>query len=196
MKALRPRLVFGLACLLLGQAAVITTRAKQGVSYEPLTVGEGLPFEVSGWQRYTVANRNTTSNGCYIAFICNTDCGYCNALASRHGQGIQSDTLGLRPLWLVGGDSARVAAWADGHGLPRENVLGLSAKNAGFWRPAVLGDVWVTPTRVVLTSKLVVRDARPSDALLNAEELQALCRNGGIAPQSIGELIDAAGPGR
>ena len=45
----------------------------------------------------------------------------------------------------------------------------------------------------MLTSELVVRDACPSDVLLSDEELQTLCHDGGIAPQSIAELLEFVG---
>ena len=102
---------------------------------------------------------------------------------------------GARALWLLPGDSARVASWADERGLPRERVLALTAKRGPFWRPVIRGDIWVTPTRVVLTPGLVVRDARPSDALLDQEDLQRLCEDGGFAPQGVKELRDLIGAG-
>ena len=75
----------------------------------------------------------------------------------------------------------------------RERVLTLAARKQRFWRPPVLGEIWATPIRVVLTPELVVRDARPSDALLGHEELQALCNDGGIAPQGLEEFGDLLG---
>ena len=189
----RRRLVSVLGCLLAVQLTAITIRMTQQVSYRPLMVDEPLPFMVSGWQAYSAANRTTASTSCHLAFICDTDCGYCNALADRYVDETRSNARGARPLWLVGGDPASVASWADKHGLPRERVLALSAKKGRLWRPPVLGDVWVTPTRVVLTPGLVVRDARPSDTLLSDEELQTLCHNGGIAPQGIRELKELLG---
>jgi hypothetical protein len=52
----------------------------------------------------------------------------------------------------------------------------------------VAGDIWFTPTRVVFTEWLVVRDARPSDELLSEGELSAFCTNGGAAPQSLEDM--------
>lgn len=67
-------------------------------------------------------------------------------------------------------------------------MLSMTAKKMRFWQPSVLGDVWITPTRVVLTSELVVRDARPSDVIPSKGELERLCNNGGIAPQGLEDL--------
>ena len=189
----RVGLVSTLGCLLAVQLATFMIRTTQGVSYQPLMIDQQLPFTVSGWQPYVATNPKGTSMGCHLAFICDTDCGYCAALADRYAGETWSNARGARPLWLVGGDSGRVVSWADKHGLPRERVLALSAKKGRPLHPPVMGDVWVTPTRVVLTSKLVVRDARPSDALLSDEELQTLCQHGGIAPQSIAELLEFVG---
>lgn len=186
-------LVSALGCLLAVQLATIMIRTTQEVRYQPLMVDEQLPFTVSGWPPYVATNPKSANMSCHLAFICDTDCGYCSALADRYVAETRSNARGVRPLWLVGGNPGRVASWADKHGLPRERVLALSTKKGWPWHPPVLGDVWVTPTRVVLTSELVVRDARPSDVLLSDEELQTLCLDGGIAPQSIAELLEFVG---
>jgi len=181
-------LVAGLGCLLVAQVAAITIRATQDIRYEPLTVDQELPFEVSGWPQDSDTNRKAESGNCHLAFICDPGCAACNALADRYVEETASNPNGARPLWLMGGDSAAVASWADEHGLPRDRVLALATKKGLFCRSPVAVDIGFTPTRVVLTPGLVVKDARPSDALLSHEELRNICRNGGIAPQGLGEL--------
>lgn len=170
------------------QVAAITIRAKRGATYERLVVGNPLPFSVPGWPQHAASDRRSTGSSCHVAFICSTGCSACSALAERDAEEEGSNTSGLGLVWLLGGDSARVASWANRHGLRKERVLALTAKNTRFWQPPVPGDVWITPTRVVLTSELVVRDARPSDVVPSHEELKRLCNNGGIAPQGLGEL--------
>jgi len=186
-------LVAGLLGLLAVQASMIAGRTTRDIKYQSLAVGEHLPFSVSGWPPHAASDRNPTISRCNIAFICSTGCAACSALADRYAEETRSSRSGVRPIWLMGGDSARVASWAVEHGLPRERVLALAVKEGRFWRPHVYGDIWSTPTRVVLTSKLIVRDARPADALLNHEELQSLCESGGIAPQGLEELKDLLG---
>lgn len=187
--SIRRWLVTVLGFLLAVQVTAITIRAKTDVTYEPLAVGAVLPFAVAGWEPYSAPDRSEASSGCHLAFICDIGCGACSALADRYATETRSDS-GPSPLWLIGGDSADVASWANKHGLPRDRVLGLLAKKGPFWRPLVVGDIWFTPTRVVLTPSLVVRDARPLDALLSKEQVQDLCQNGGAAPQGLQELRD------
>jgi len=178
-----------LLVLLAIQVSVITFRTvTQGIEYTPLAVGEQLPYSISAWPPYSGSERNAASSRCHVAFICSTGCGVCSALADRYVEETRSGFNGVRPLWFLGGNSARVASWAIEHGLPRERVLTLAPKKRQFWRPPVYGDLWSTPTRVVLTSELLVRDARPSNVLLSLGELESLCDSGGIAPQGLKEL--------
>ena len=184
----------GLCLLLAVQVAAVVIRVTQDVRYEPLTVGQELPFAVSGWPPlFGAALNNTGGSSCQLAFICNTGCGACSALADRYVEETRSNPDGAKPVWLLGGDSTEVASWADEHGLPGDRVLTLAAKKETFWRSPVLGDVWFTPTRVLLTPELVVRDARPSDELLSHEDLRSLCQDGGIAPQGLEELLHLLG---
>ena len=183
----------GLGCLLAAQVTSGVIRATRDVAYEPLRVDAELPFTVSGWQPYSGTDGKAPGARCHMAFICHTDCGACSALAERHASQAMPTPKGVRALWLLPGDSAHVASWADERGLPRERVLALKGKRGPFWRPVIRGDVWFTPTRVVLTPGLVVKDARPSDALLDQAELQRLCEDGGFAPQGVEELRDLIG---
>ncbi len=59
-----------------------------------------------------------------------------------------------------------------------------------FFQRPMPGRVWGTPMRLVLTPRLTVQDARPADSLLTREELDPLCRFGGIAPESHEVLRD------
>jgi hypothetical protein len=142
-----------------------------------------------------VASQLAVTGGgyCRIAFACTTRCPWCARLADKYATLIQ-DSLpaASRPLWLISGDSASALAWARAHGLPTTDVAAvLPYKASPFQRP-VFGRIWVTPTRIVLSSGMVVRDARPADQLLTVEQLENICEYGGVAPQSIEELRQLA----
>jgi hypothetical protein len=95
----------------------------------------------------------------------------------------------LKPVWFVLGDSTTAVTWGEENGLPSHAVFGLEVKRPGLFRRPVFGDVWASPMRLVVSSGLVVREARPQNELPDQAELEDLCLNGGIAPSSFQELM-------
>lgn len=178
----------GLAAVLLVQVALLGRVAAFSVNEVPLVVGERLPFVVSAWPR-ALTESPTEGGACRIAFVCSSTCPFCARLASRYVDSLEAVTpVHLRPIWLILGDSLGAARWAGEHGLVASQVHGLSPMARPGLERDVAGDIWFTPTRVVFTEWLVVRDARPSDELLSEGELSAFCTNGGAAPQSIEDM--------
>jgi hypothetical protein len=132
---------------------------------------------------------------CKIAIACTTRCPWCARLADKYAALIkESLPAASRPLWLISGDSASALAWARAHGLPRTDVAAVLPYRASPFRRPVFGRIWVTPTRIVLAPGMVVRDARPAPAnqLLTVEQLENICEQGGVAPQSVEELRQLA----
>jgi hypothetical protein len=122
-------------------------------------------------------------------------CPWCARLADKYAALIkESLPAASRPLWLISGDSASALAWARAHGLPRTDVAAVLPYRASPFRRPVFGRIWVTPTRIVLAPGMVVRDARPAPAnqLLTVEQLENICEQGGVAPQSVEELRQLA----
>ena len=152
-----------------------------------LQVGEELPFSVAALVH---PGRQTDPVGtCTQAFLCTTSCPFCARLATLYADSLRAETpTPLRPIWLVIGDSASTVTWADTHRLARSRVFTLGPKEGPWFKRPVMGDVWFTPTRVVLTSSSVVMDSRPGDTLLNQLELASLCDGGGAAVRSMEEL--------
>lgn len=186
-----PWVVFGflLFLLLLAQIKILQDRLNGTYQYDSLKVGSALPFTVLGWDTISIVERS--SERCHLAFICLPGCGACGAMADR----LTSEPLGASVrespvLWFLWGDSSTVATWTSLHALPPQTVLRLAGKRQYPWRRPVLGDVWVTPMRIVLTSDLVVRDARPSDSIPNDSVVGSLCRKGGIAPRNLSEYLE------
>lgn len=196
----RRELVFGgvaaaLAVLLVVQFAVALGALDREVEYVALEVGKALPFDLTDLAGDPISDPLLPGDrGCHVAFIVDIDCGACNVLARRFGDQVPSDTsAALQPLWLLTGDSLSVTAWLADVGLPPSRIMRLSPRRELPWSRPIAGDVWFTPTRLVLTSALEVRDARPADSLPRPDELAQLCKEGGIAPMNIEEAKRALG---
>ena len=184
-------LILGATILLVGQLAVLRGRIWGGYRFEPAEVGRALPFSVFGWEDLPAAMGET--RGCRLAVFCRIGCGACTTLAERFvSEAVESMRPGPPPLWLLWGDSVDVARWGSQRGLPPQTVLRLEAKRRYWWERPVVGDFWVSPTRLVLSEDLIVKDARPTDAIPNDAEVQSLCRGGGIAPGSLEEYVEWA----
>lgn len=154
----------------------------------PIEVGSELPFAAADWS--SIIDPTQGRSSCHVGFVCTTTCPVCSSLAARYSETIRSSTPEhLRPVWfMIPSDSPSVTTWAEEHSLYR--VIELSPQSRSWLERPVVGDIWFTPTRLVLTSELDVRDARPADRLLDAPALEQLCDEGGISPRSAEEYRD------
>lgn len=187
---MRTALVSGLVFLLLLQGASLGSRFFLGVKKVPLRIGEEFPFAVSGWES-EISSGPPGSGPCRTAFIVSTHCPFCSRLAAHYADKLRADTPeDLRPSWFVLADSYETLVWAHENHLREAEVFPLFPKRRLFFQRPLVGRVWGTPMRLVLTPILNVQDARPADNLLSREELDSLCSVGGIAPESYEVLRD------
>lgn len=151
-----------------------------------LEVGAPFPYELANWGRLDQPISVLLEEDCSVGFVVDISCGACTALAKQFGALVLN--AGPTPYWFVAGDTSEISMWLNQVQLNRDRVVYLRPKQTLPWKPPVVGAIWFTPTRVVLTHDLEVRDARPSDNIPVTGELRRLCREGGVAPQSLKEV--------
>lgn len=176
--------------LLLGafvlQLAYYGLRKGSEVAYTSLEVGERLPFSVPQW-----TDELQSREKCHVGFLVDPNCGACTVLGDRFA-GAVPDTLPGRalPRWFVMADARIAREWAEARGLPPSTVYTIGVRTTWGGLYHEYGSIYFTPTRVILTGDLIVRDARPSDELPEAARRDELCLNGGIAPRSLAEFVE------
>jgi len=191
----RKVLVRTLAVLAVFQGGLLAKEQITGYRVERFAVGEPLPFSINGpleegWVGHP-------SGGCIQAFVCTTNCPYCAKLARRYVDSLHETTAeALRPIWMILGDSAGAYAWAGEHNILRSQVVWTSPRVTEGVGRDVVGRVWFTPMRLVLTDSQTVKDARPADDLLDHDLLRTVCERGGAAPQSIDDMRELYLSGR
>lgn len=174
-------LLSGTLILQIGWLAAAHARVPKVVAIEP---GEALPFELRGPGKVSGTPPGPESPRCRVAFICSPDCPWCARLAERVAEDDAQDSEPSAPLWFLLGDSATVRTWATTVGLRQVTVFSLAPRRAAFGRGSVFGHVWFTPTRLILTPELEVRDVRPSDEVPSRAELSDLCLGGLSSPSA------------
>ena len=95
----------------------------------------------------------------------------------------------VKPRWMLLNTLGEAANWAQEHGLDPATVPSLASFKSGLFNRTTRRRIWRTPTRVVLTDALLIRDARPADDLLAPWEINIICEFGGAAPHNHAEMI-------
>jgi len=183
-------LVRVLVAVLVVQMLWVGGSSVYGARIVAIEVRKALPFQISGSIK---SHALPKEKPCALAFACSSKCAFCSRLATRYVAELSRSTPDdLQPYWLITSDSTGAARWAERHGLPQDRVLALSPTRRTSFRGPRFGRLWYSPMRMVLADGFEVRDARPADGLLNRQQLDELCRQGGSVPQSIEELIAEA----
>jgi hypothetical protein len=171
--------VVGLSVLLLLQVSWILVGPGAGPKLVEIEVGEELPFSIGGGGKYTTVTSADGRSRCHAAFLCTQTCGACSSFAERYSMALNSAPSSLKVGWLIPGDPDATMAWAEAHGLPKKQVLSVWERGShGFLSRGVVGHIWFTPLRVILTEDLLVRDVRPSDHVPDEATLRFLCDQG------------------
>lgn len=157
----------------------------------PIELNREFPFQMTRLQGESPLAWGDPG-GCGQAFLCTTRCAYCSQLATRFADSIQSRTLpAAQPIWLIEGDPETVYGWAEEHGLSKGRVFAIGPRRSPWWTLPTAGDIWFTPMRLVLDQRFMVRDSRPGDELLGQAEIGRLCSGGGIAANSLKDVLNA-----